>query len=175
MKKKYVVQLQDDSIIIISSTQFPKSSEYKHVLPDVPDGTRHGSELILVDVDDGLGGTKKAAQLDDTKVAAYDQILADEANEVQIDLELKKRVTRLSFCQEIKARVAILNDSKGWNVSQFQAYMADPIVQQLSGMLGDGYLDMAKDLIENTDLSTYYTTEEKQGIVDRIDVYLNNE
>jgi len=77
MKKKYTVQLQDDSIVIINSTQVPKSSDYKLVLVGAPAEARHGSEISLVDVTDpDTEEVTTEAQLDPVKVAAYDAALA---------------------------------------------------------------------------------------------------
>lgn len=151
-----------------------RSHKIDNSLP-APVGVRHYSEITIADVPDGKGGTIKEAQLDPAKVAAYDALLAQQNADLAAENEVSKRMRRLQFCQEMKARVAIINNSKAWTIPQFQSYMADPIIQQLSGMLSDGYLDMAKDLIETTDMSAYYTAAEKQSIIDKMDVYLNNE
>ena len=55
------------------------------------------------------------------------------------------------------------------------AYMADSSVQQVSLLLGDGALDSAVSVLVASDLSSYYSSEEKQNIVDMINNYISNE
>lgn len=112
----------------------------------------------------------KAQVLADRQVAADAQALLDVENAA-----IAKKKARLEFGMEIKARVAILNDSKSWNASAWSTYQADVGIQQLSALLTDGYIETSKDLLAATDLSAYYTAEEKQGIIDRLVAYLASE
>lgn len=88
---------------------------------------------------------------------------------------IDKKIKRLRFGEEVKAEVAIINDSKSWDASQWNTYMSDVNIGNLSSMLKDGYLQTARDLLANTDLSSYYTSGEKQSIIDLLDNYLVSE
>lgn len=86
-----------------------------------------------------------------------------------------KYMKRFRFARIIKADIAVLNDTKAWNSTQIQTYLADPDVKQINSLISEISLSTAKTLLESTDLSAYYTTEEKQAIIDKIGAYLLSE
>jgi len=81
MKKRYAVELQDDSLAIINSTQVPRSSDYKRVFHSVPVEARHGDELIVASVlNEDTNEMEDVVQVDPTKEAAHDAALLAEVN-----------------------------------------------------------------------------------------------
>jgi len=88
---------------------------------------------------------------------------------------LEKKIARIAYGIEIKARVAIINDSKGWDAAAWSTYQSDASIQQLSALLTDGYIETARDLLTATDLTAYYTVPEKQDIIDKLTAYLASE
>ena len=108
-------------------------------------------------------------------VGIPDTITAEEQAAADSEAAIASKKARLSFGMEIKARVMVINESKGWDSATWTSYRANSDLQTLSSLLVDGYLQTSLNLLSSADLSLYYTSEEKQGIIDRIQAYLDAE
>jgi len=156
-----------------------------------PEGVRHHSELVIKDMwydsvnneekDNAVEpapaeiNTYKKAVLDPTKVSEYDAVLAAEAAQKAQDDLIQKKKARLTFGMQIKAEVAVINDTKSWDVPTWGTYQSNADIQTLSGLLTDGYIETAMNHLSAADVSAFYTAQEKQDIVDKLQAYLDSE
>lgn len=95
----------------------------------------------------------------------------NDAAKVQED-KVQKRLGILNFGQRMKAEIAVLNLDKGWDQDTFNSYILEPAVQQISSLLSDGFLETARFSMANADLSDYYTQEDIDGLLAKMDAHL---
>ena len=89
-----------------------------------------------------------------------------------ITLEIEKLVkaeNAKKLGENIICKVWAINDAKNLDLVQMQALFSDPSLTAIERCLRNGALQTAKALIENLD-STFFTTEEKQTILNLFEV-----
>lgn len=135
--------------------------------------------LQIEDIDDGEGNLVPTVTINQplkstlqTQDAIDNAAALDAAN---YEVEVQKKIARLDFGKRMMAEIAVLNDTKAWTVPQTLNYMSDPRVQSISALLSTGAIESARDTIVATDLSSYYSTEDKDGIVLKMTGFLDNE
>lgn len=174
-KKKYVVQLADNSIHVINTTQKPMGPSYTKVLDlplDMYSEDERWLQIELVDLVDTvtINQAEKTTQQDLDNQAAIDKAAAD-AEEAKVS----KMMSRLDFGRRLRAEIAVLNVEKGWTTAQVQAYMSNRVVQSIDALLNAGALNSALDAITFNSLDAFYTAAEKQTFIDKINGYIANE
>jgi len=168
---KWIIEVSPGVYSIVGAKGFVP----KNMVCLAPDG-EEVDWLIIDDVQQEDGSFKKTAIVNQT---LKDEIIAQrhadkllQAAKEQDQIEVKKRIAILDFGKELKARVALVNNSKGWTDTKFLEYMTNQDIRSLSAMLNDGYLTMAKGLLETANLSAFYTTEEIDNIKTLIDDFI---
>lgn len=179
MNKAYIVDPNgDENYIIVKANHRPKGTV---AIAPIEDGkpVTDIDWLDINEIDDGFGGKIKQAVVNETKKTNKQAQLQVELNariaKRNDQASLNKHLNRMKFGMELKARVAVLNESKSWSQAIWNSYMNNLAMKNISGLLADGSLQTAKALIASTDLSEFYSSAEKQDIIDRITNYINQE
>jgi hypothetical protein len=180
MRSVYLVQLLDDSYIKVVSNFKPQSPDYKTVVK-VPNNLKNESErwLQIENVDDGFGNLVPTVTINQTEKDIQTQLDAEkeltEANAKAKEQKIQKEIKRFQFALRVKAEIAVINNEKNWSRPQTKAYLNNPKIKELGNILNSGALNTAKEAIFVSDLSEFYTGQEKQYILDLIQDYLDNE
>lgn len=135
--------------------------------------------LQVEDYDDGSGqlvptltiNQELKDQIIDQDNAIETQRLADEIHQQKVNKNLQK----LEFGKIMKAEVAVINESKGWNVQQTLNLLSNRTVQTIDALLGAGAIETARDTILTSNLSQFYTAEDVSSIVAKINNFLDNQ
>ncbi len=111
---------------------------------------------------------------------SFSSTITDETKKIVLELteeEAKEKIykDRFKFSEKLKIKIAIINESKNMNVTQTQAYLSDPVIQQINALISDISFVSAKALIDESDLSSYYTNEEVTELSSMIGDYLVEE
>ena len=105
--------------------------------------------------------------------AAQSQLEAQET-QAQADAveeaKVQKYISRGVFASRVKAEIAKMNDEKGWSAAEVIAYLSDPVIQQIDGLITGISFGSALSLIQSSDLSSYYTPSE----IAKIELLLSN-
>lgn len=135
--------------------------------------------LQVEDIDDGEGNLVPTITIDEAiKTSVQDadaQNEFDQAQSDQLEAAIDQVVARYRFADRIKAHIAILNETKGWSVGQFKAYLKDRDVLEILNQLAAGAFETCVDTLSTADLSKYYTNAEVSDISDKLSNYLANE
>lgn len=108
---------------------------------------------------------------EDIRIAAVAAQAVVDAEEAKIS----QMQDRFGAVHRIKAKIALVNESKSMDAAQIAAFLSDPVIQNISMLLAEISLGTAKAVLEAADVSAYYTDEEKQSIVDAIQAHLDTE
>lgn len=178
MNKRYFINDGSQTFSVFSNHK-PRNPAYASVV-EFPNEMLSEDDRWLqieqIDVDGVMTDTitidealKTSTQAADSATAA--QKLLDDAYEADVG----KKIARLDFGKRMKAEIAVLNDTKGWNVTQTLTYMSDVNVQTIDGLLSGGAIESARDTILVAPLTAYYTSQEVTDIADKLTNYLTNE
>lgn len=108
--------------------------------------------------------------------SATDLAQQNEAQVVQEEQDkLNKFIRRSKFAVKVKAKIAVTNEEKSWNVSEVTTYLSDPVIQQIDSLISNVSFSSAVALMQSSDLSGYYTDEEKNAIAQMLIDYMNGE
>lgn len=88
------------------------------------------------------------------------------------ETKVQERLLVLENSKRLKAEIAIINLSKQWSQETWNSYILEPAVQQIGALLTDGFLQTAREAMASADLSEYYTQEEIDYLIAKVDSYL---
>lgn len=108
-----------------------------------------------------------------------DQIIADEIAQAPIAAaavfryeQRKIAKLRMEFGLEVKAEIALMNGENAWTDEQYNVYLSDRRIQQISLLLNDGAIESARATIAGNDFSAYYTTEQIDAVLALMDDFI---
>jgi hypothetical protein len=172
MNKKYVID-DGSSLKIIGANHFPSSPLYVKVVELPNNMYNEDVRWLQIEQVDGADtvtineALKSSIQIEDAENAAA----AADAEQHRAKVIAKKE--RIDRGIEMKAEIAVLNETKDWTDDEFAAYLSDPRVQQISLLLSNGALQTAKSVIQGVNFSAYYDQSDMDEILAKLQALID--
>lgn len=135
------------------------------------------SDIILNEEERASATSERIDEFNNKFLTIPDQY-AYEINDVSVEtafaLTLFARSKKRLFGENLIDEIAAINDSKGLTHDQVDAFMSDPIIINLKEHLWAGNIDTFIYKLENSDVSAYFTSEEKSGIILKCQNFLSS-
>jgi len=147
----------------------------ENALVELPEGISVHDQAFLIleeNTDPNTGEISYDVSIDQGSKDAYlSALLIKEAREGY----KKILVARADFVKDFKAEISLINLEKGWNITQTLQYLEDPTIQKLMRLLDSTALETSRDILEISDVSGFYTEDEKNYFIQILTDYLARE
>jgi len=170
--KIYVVNKNGTNEVVKSSK--PTGDWASYIVCELPPQL-DGKAFKIIEELGEFGTVIKRAVLDEVAEQQRLEQVALVEIQRQKDAELAQMQNRFNVAHKVKAKIALINKSKGWTSSDILTYLADPTIQAISNLLSEISFGTALQLLNSSDLSAYYTQEEVEEVKQMIQDHLNSE
>ena len=88
--------------------------------------------------------------------------------------KIEDRTKKRRFGQMLIDKIATMNDAKGLNHEQVDAFMLNPLIVNLKAHLEAGNIDTFIFKLNNSNVSAFFTAEEKAAVILQCETFLSN-
>lgn len=106
--------------------------------------------------------------------ASYTITKIDISEEVNLRNQKILRAKKRAFGEHMIDKISALNDSKGLNASQVDALMGNELISSLREHLWVGNIDTFVTKLSNSDVSLFFTNQEKDSVISECEQFLLN-
>lgn len=106
--------------------------------------------------------------------AEYTIEVVDVTAEVAAQKKVSDRAKKRAFGEALIDKISTINDSKNLSVEQVDAFMTNALISNLREHLWAGNIDTFISKLQSSDVSAFFTAEEKAAVILECQTFLTN-
>lgn len=106
--------------------------------------------------------------------AEYTIEVVDVTAEVAAQKKVSDRAKKRAFGEALIDKISTINDSKNLSVEQVDAFMTNALISNLREHLWAGNIDTFISKLQSSDVSAFFTDEEKAAVILECQTFLTN-
>jgi len=99
---------------------------------------------------------------------------SDVTAEIAAQKKVSDRAKKRAFGEALIDKISTINDSKNLSVEQVDAFMTNTLISNLREHLWAGNIDTFISKLQSSDVSAFFTTEEKAAVILECQTFLTN-
>lgn len=107
-------------------------------------------------------------------LAEYSYESEDISVQVTTQNKVAERTKKRAFGEALIDKISTINDSKNLSVEQVDAFMTNALISNLREHLWAGNIDTFISKLQSSDVSAFFTTEEKAAVILECQTFLAN-
>lgn len=106
--------------------------------------------------------------------AEYTVETSDITAEVAAKKKISDRAKKRAFGEALIDKISSINDSKNLSIEQVDAFMSNTLISSLREHLWAGNLDTFISKLQSSDVSAFFTTQEKSAVITECQLFLTS-
>jgi hypothetical protein len=104
--------------------------------------------------------------------AEYSVEIIDISSEIAAKKKISDRAKKRAFGEALIDKISVMNDGKNLSIAQVDAFMSEALVSNLREHLWAGNIDTFISKLEAGDVSSFFSTEEKNAVISECQQFL---
>lgn len=135
-------------------------------------------EKLGENINQATGFTTETINEEQVKVYHFNATYLIETQDISYEHSMRvlinQRALKRSFGEALIDKISTINDSKNLSVEQVDAFMTNALISNLREHLWAGNIDTFISKLQSSDVSAFFTAEEKAAVILECQTFLTN-